>query len=356
MSTTVTVKGASGETLSVSYDSGVGGNSNLAAGYRRCDRGGCYWWESADRGNRWRNAASARCHLVRRASWHRISPRTTVIPQGYDQVVVSDDAASANLIGNGDPGRNFGRFGEPGFRGFRGAGGFRFSQRRRDNVITLPSSDAGSWLLSLGDGNNQVRALGAGADTISTGTGNNTIQVGTGPTQITTAGNDTITAAGNDTIHASGTDVVHGGPTLYFVGGLGSTVYGGSGSDTIIGGSGPDLFYGGTGGNNSITAGTGNATLFGGGDGDQLFASGAGAPGLYAGPGRETLSGAQASAGGHDTFAAGPGNDLIIGGAGANTYVASLGNTTIQAATTPGATNVSNSSGAPRAARWWNRT
>jgi Ca2+-binding RTX toxin-like protein len=252
----------------------------------------------------------------------------TPVPTRYDDLVVR--APSAVVTGNGDANEQI-LLGDGNVSflasGATAGAGTIVGGDGNDRIV-IPATDAGAWRIALGNGNNTVSALGSGANSISAGTGSNLIEVGTGSA--------TVMTSGHDTVYAAGTDVVYGGQTLRFVGGLGSTVFGGSGSDTLTGGTGPDLLRGGTTGNNLITAGVGTATLYGAADGDQLFASGHLPQILYAGAGAETLSALAAS--GNDTLVAGSGNDSLIGGSGTNTYVAGVGNATIGAP--PSATNI----------------
>jgi len=254
----------------------------------------------------------------------------TLLPPGYTFLV--DSAPTAVVFGSGAPGEsilvgsgNLSFFATGGSGSVVGGGG--------NNIINIPSSDPGAWDIALGNGNNVIRALGSGNDTITAGTGHNTIQLGSGSDFITTAGSDTILASGgSETVTATGSDIVFGNASqLFFVGsgGGGSTVYGGTGSDTVFGGSGPDLMFGGSAGNNLLQAGAGAATLFGGGSGDQLFAAGSGPQALHAAAGNETLFGGFAS--GNDTFYGGAGSDQITTGFGNNTVVAGAGAATVAA-------------------------
>jgi Ca2+-binding RTX toxin-like protein len=263
---------------------------------------------------------------------------TTMVPAGYDSIV--DSAYSAVIFGNGDPneqvlaGKHKLSFYATGGSGSVITGG-------GDDLVSIAPTDAGNWLIAMGNGDDSVRALGGGNDTISMGSGKSGIQLGSGGTFLTTTGSDTILAgSGSETITANGscaTEVIYGNTSkLFFVAGGAATVFGGSGSDTVYGGSGSDLFEGGSAGNNFLQAGSGPATLFGGGDGDQLYAGGDKAQALHAASGNETLSGAFAT--GRDTFYGGSGSDQIFGGEGKNTFVAGTGAATITAS--PGSMNV----------------
>lgn len=260
----------------------------------------------------------------------------TVLPSGYDFVV--DSAKSAQIFGNGDANEavlvgsgDLQFFAVGGSGSILGGGG-------KDMIVTAPT-DNGSWLIALGNGNDSIRAVGGGNDTISTGTGHSLLQLGSGSDFITSTGSDTITAGnGSETIDAiGGNDVVYGNASkLFFVAGGAATVFGGAGSDTVFGSSGTDLFEGGSAGNNFLQAGSGPATLFGGGNGDQLYAGGDKRQQLHAAGGNETLSGALAS--GNDTFYGGSGSDQIFGSNGNSTFVAGTGAATVTAS--PGSMNL----------------
>jgi len=240
------------------------------------------------------------------------------LPKGYDYLVDAAITAANVTDANVDSGQEI----------LVGSGNLVFSASAGSgsviggggtDQIGVPASNAGSWLIALGGGNDTVRTLGSGADTINLGSGHNIVAT-SGATTI----NGFSGGPGAETVTASGTssDWINGNSSnLLFIAGLGATVFGGSGSDTIQGGTGPDYFQGGSAGNNSIVAGSGAATLFGGGSGDQLFAHGVGAQSLTAAGGNETLYSAAGSdtlngtvSGAHDTF---------VGGTGATTVTSS---------------------------------
>jgi len=260
----------------------------------------------------------------------------TLMPKGYDFVV--DAAKTALIFGNGDANEavlvgngNLQFFAVGGSGSVIGGGG--------KDMITVVPTDSGNWLIALGNGDDSIRALGGGSDTISTGSGHGILQLGSGSDFITTTGSDTVLAGtGSETINAIGAhDVVYGNASsLFFVAGGAATIFGGTGSDTVIGTTGKALFEGGSAGNNVLQAGSGPATLFGGGNGDQLYAGGDKAQQLHAAGGNETLFGGFAS--GNDTFYGGSGSDQITGGSGNNTFVAGTGTATITAS--PGSMNL----------------
>jgi Ca2+-binding RTX toxin-like protein len=263
---------------------------------------------------------------------------TTLLSPRYDFVV--DSAKTAVVFGNGAANEQV-LAGNGDLTFFATGGSGSVITGGGDNMVVIPSSDPGNWLIALGNGDDSVRALGGGNDTISLGSGRGVVQLGSGNTFLTTSGPDTIQAGGgSETIDASGhgaKELIFGGSSsLFFVAGGAATVYGGTGSDTVFGGSGKELLEGGSAGGNFLQAGDGQATLFGGGDGDQLFAAGHEAQALHAAGGNETLSGAFAS--GRDSFYGGSGHDLIFGGSGQNSFTAGTGSATVTAS--PGAMNL----------------
>ena len=263
--------------------------------------------------------------------WVQTHDGTTILPTGYKAVV--DTARDAIIFGSGDKGESvLSSTGDLTFFASQGSG--TVAAGGGDNRIVLFSSDTGPWSINTGNGDDTVLAGGSGNDTIAAGGGDNAIVLGSGKDIVLSTGDDTVSAGGGqETITATGKhrDLVYGGSSkLFFVASEGSaTILGGSGSDTFFGGKGPDLVYGGTGGNNFLMAGTGHATLFGGGSDDQLIASGNKSQALHAGAGNETLSGLFSS--GADTFYGSGGSTQIIGGFGADTFVAGTGAATITA-------------------------
>ncbi len=250
---------------------------------------------------------------------------TTFLPSGYAAFV--DTAKNAIIFGSGDPNESvlIGP-GDPTFiaRGATGSG--TVVAGAGSNTIDIPTSVAGGWLISTGNGDDNILALGTGNDTINAAGGHNAIMLGTGNDIVeSTGGDDTVDAgSGSETITAIGTgsDLVFGGSsTLLFVATGGSaTIFGGTGSDTFLGGPGRAVVHGGTGGNNFLFGGTGAVTLFGGGNGDQLIAANSSAAqALHAGAGNETLFGGFSR--GPDTFFGSAGNASITAGSGTNLFV-----------------------------------
>lgn len=243
--------------------------------------------------------------------WVQDTPTGQIaLPTGMDAFI---GAAPFNVLANTDPNQNFLIGAASGQILALGGAGNIVAGGGNDQVILRPS-DTGSWQILMGNGNDTIKALGSGNDTIGLGTGNDSVQLGGGSNAVTTGGAATISAStGSETVTGLGSTVIYGNAsTLHFVATGGATVFGGTGSDTVTGGSGPDYLQGGTAGNNVLTAGVGAATLLGGGSGDQLFASGSGAQILYAGSGNETLTGSSVS-GAPDTFVGSAGATTVMG-------------------------------------------
>lgn len=127
---------------------------------------------------------------------------------------------------------------------------------------------------------------GAGADTfslISSATGNPQIinRVFSGD------GNDTIQITALSTKLQAYVEAGSGNDTVSISAPIGTTVYGGTGNDTISGGAGNDLIYGDDG--NDILRGNAGVDTFRGGVGDDTFYGGRGSDVLYGGDGADTF-------------------------------------------------------------------
>ena len=258
-------------------------------------------------------------------------PGVTFLPNAYTAVV--NDATSAVVFGSSLPdqrvlsgdGTNLTYFAAGGSGSVAAGGG--------DNMISIPSTDPGNWLVVTGNGNDTIRALGGGNDTISPGGGSNAIQLGSGNSYLGVSGADTILAStGSETVAAAdpgaNTIIYSNASTLFFMAGAGATVYGGTGSNTVLGGTGSTLAFGGSAGNNFLQGGSGPSTLFGAANGDQLFAGGSGPQALHAGAGNETLFG---GFGDNETLYGGSGSVQIFTGGGHDTVVAGSGAATVTA-------------------------
>jgi Ca2+-binding RTX toxin-like protein len=153
-------------------------------------------------------------------------------------------------------------------------------------------TDASDAFFNGQGGDDNLRLIGNGNNTMHGGSGNDTLTGGTG--------NDTIYGdSGNDTLNGyDGND----------------KLYGGSGNDTLDGGTGNDMLDGGS-GNDLLKAGMGNDTLYGGTGNDVL-------KGDY---GDDLLDGGA----GNDVLVGGAGKDILTGGSGADTFVfSSFGDST----------------------------
>ncbi|HVC59310.1 MAG TPA: calcium-binding protein [Acetobacteraceae bacterium] len=326
----VTVFGAHGSTVSLSYDSAQNAllAQQIAGAFSAAVSGGTVQPADSKYGPPPPLAPGATGEFV--ASTNSV----TFLPHGYTDVV--NAAAAAVVFGSGGANQQI----------LSGSGNLSFVTTEGNgtvvagggnNQIVVAAGDSGGWQIDTGNGNDMIRALGAGNDTIAAGGGNNYLQLGAGKDQIITQGADTILGGtGAETVVASATggqhatDLIYGNASMLFlVAANGATVLGGSGSDTVYGGTGPDLLYGGTAGSNFLQAGSGAATLFGGGNNDQLYAGGSAAQALHAATGNESLFGGGAS--GQDTFYTGSGADQVTGSGGQSTFVFGTGAATVTA-------------------------
>ncbi len=105
----------------------------------------------------------------------------TFLPHGYNDVV--DSAAQAVIFGSGGPNEQILAGG--GNLTFDAAGGNgSIVAGDGNNQIVVPVTDVGNWLIDTGAGNDTIRALGGGNDSIDAGTGHNYIQLGAGSTEL----------------------------------------------------------------------------------------------------------------------------------------------------------------------------
>ncbi len=324
----VTVLGAQGATISLTYDSAA--NAALAQKLAAAITAGVQAGTIIPAIDT--DGTPPPVPAGKTGEWLQTGDGTTILPAGYKAVVNS--APDAIIFGSGDTGESV-LSGDDDLNFFASKGSGTVAAGGGDNRIALLSSDTGSWSINTGDGDDTVLAGGSGNNTVNAGGGANFIQLSCGKDVVLSTGDDTVVAGGGqETVAATGKhrDLVDGNSSkLFFVTTEGSaTIFGGTGSDTFFGGKGTDLIYGGTGGNNFLMAGTGHATLFGGGDGDQLFGMGTMAQALHAGAGNETLFGGA----GADTFYGGSGSAQVFGGFGADTFVAGTGAATITAGLT----------------------
>jgi Ca2+-binding RTX toxin-like protein len=335
MATTITVPGANGTTVSLSYDT----QSNAALAQRIADaiRNGVDNNTILPVDNKFGPPPPLPTGVT--GEFIQSIPAVSLLTPGFVDVV--NTAKTGAIYGSGDANEQVLSSGKGNLTFYATGGSGTVAAGGGNNLVSIPTTDTGAWLIATGNGNDTIRAMGPGNDTISAGGGSNVIQLGTGNSFIVSGGADTIFASmGSETITSGDTkaaDVVYGNASnidLNFVGGAGATVFGGTGSDTVLGGTGSDLLFGGSAGNNFLQAGSGPATLFGGGNDDQLYAGGGSPQELHAGAGNETLFGGFAS--GSNTFYGGTGSDQIFGGGGSNTFVGAAGSATI----TAGASNL----------------
>jgi Ca2+-binding RTX toxin-like protein len=327
--TNVTVPGTGGGTITLAYDSAANASlaANIAAALNDAVKAGTERVTG--------NASGPPAPLGGKAGLFVQSlPGLTMLPRGYADVVNS--ASNAVIFGSGDANEHI-LSGAGNLTFYATGGSGTIAAGGGDNLISIPVSDSGNWLIETGAGADTIADRGTGSDTIGAGPGNNAVSLGGGQYHVMSTGQDTITAgSGSTTVDASGSSgtasdlILAGSGKLVFIGGAGSaTIVGGTGGATVIGGSGSIDAQGGTAGNNILTAGTAAATLFGANNGDVLTANGPGAQALFAGAGNETLTGGTAT--GADTFAGGSGKDQITGGIGADTFVGGTGQATVGA-------------------------
>ena len=234
-----------------------------------------------------------------------------VLSPGYEAVVAN--ASDVVLLGDGQGQQSV----------LSGNGGLTYLTMGGSGTVVAAGGDnrvvssGDGWYVSTGSGDDTLQAID-GAATLAAGGGHNVIELGSGPALVDSSGHDQVqggSGAATITVETRGHVQYTGGSgTLLFIDtGHGSSVVGGSGSETIFGSIG--RYSGGSDGNNLLF---GEGTLTGGGGGDQLWATGARDTLLRAGGGNETLSAALSS--GADTLVAGPGNDTLFSGFGHDVF------------------------------------
>ncbi len=159
---------------------------------------------------------------------------------------------------------------------------------------------------------------------------------GVGVTVLGAAGNDTLYGSGyGDSIDGgSGDDLILGGSGADSInGGLGNDlITGNSGQDTLLGDDGSDTIFGG-GGRDSIRGGNGADLIRGNRGSDSLFGE-AGDDTIIGGAGQDSISGGDDAdsligGSGSDGINAGAGADIVNGRAGADTILGLTGNDTL---------------------------
>jgi hypothetical protein len=244
---------------------------------------------------------------------------------GY-QVLTNIDSAPITVVGNGGTNVFIGSGSQGGLTFNANGGTGTVAAGGGSNLVGSPSTVSSSYSYNLDgtkntvvafSGNNTVNFGGSsggdltgatnGNDLINIGGANDTVVIGTGSMTVNVSvGGSALIGA----VDANGKPTT-GNLTFINQSALGSTIFGGAGSDTINGGPGAGgVFVGGTGGNNVITSGTGNTTIFAGGNNDLISVVGSGSDFINGASGNETLSAATAT--GNDTFNAASGNLSIF--------------------------------------------
>jgi len=168
---------------------------------------------------------------------------------------------------------------------------------------------------------------------------------------VTPAATGTITAT--STVDATETDPTPGNNTdaenTTVNNGLGCTITGTNGNDTLNGTNGADVICG-LGGNDTIDGGNGTDTIYGG-DGADAISGGNGGDTIYAGAGNDTTGGETLLGSllsfdnGNDTINGGPGNDNLDGQNGNDTLVDTSGTDTVSGNTGTDSINVQDGAG-----------
>jgi hypothetical protein len=112
---------------------------------------------------------------------------STVVPQGYTYVV--DTTNAAVIFGNGSAGEQI-LAGADDLKFFALGGSGTIAAGGGNNLVNIAPSDAGSWFITMGNGNDSIFATGSGNDTINLGSGSHQIQLGSGQNFVSSAGSD----------------------------------------------------------------------------------------------------------------------------------------------------------------------
>ena len=205
----VTVAGASGQTVSLSFSSSE--NYLLATKIAGAISAGVKNSQLIPASSK--NGAPPNLAPGVDGEWVQQTSGVTFLPHGYKAVV--NDSKGSIIFGSGDLGESV----------LSGAGGMTFIATGGSgtvvaaggsNTVLVPPNDSGSWLISTGAGNDSIIALGTGNDTIQAGSGNNLILLGGGKDMVTLTGSDTVYGgSGADTIDATQAKsaIVQGGST-----------------------------------------------------------------------------------------------------------------------------------------------
>jgi Ca2+-binding RTX toxin-like protein len=196
------------------------------------------------------------------------------------------------------------------------AGDALFGGAGDDTQIGLGGDDSlngssGLDFLDGGDGNDRLRGQGASRDTLFGGAGDDDIDGGAGNDIVYGIGSDGFTLT-NGSLVGNGSDNLTSIEFAELVGeagndlidartftGIGVTLRGNAGNDTLLGSSGRDVLYGNAGddvlrgfdGIDSILGSSGADLLDGGEGGDRLRGQGGSHDSLYGGGGNDTLDG-----------------------------------------------------------------
>jgi len=193
-------------------------------------------------------------------------------------------------------------------------------------IVTFISSDV-KRIVIFGLGGNDsitINPIMIQPSTVFGGSGNDTIVTSNGDSLVDGGdGNDTIvTGRGNDQVSGgNGNDVIVGGSGNDALCGDGGNdvIHGGLGDDTLFGETGNDKLFGDA-GNDLLLGGDGNDFLFGSIGNDELYGQ-AGNDQLYGDPGNDIVVGGD----GNDKLFGSTGRDILIGGQGSDTLYGEAG-------------------------------
>lgn len=195
-----------------------------------------------------------------------------------------------------------------------------------DNLVASATRDS---YLNGGEGNDFLRSVGIGHNTMAGGAGDDLYYVNSVTDKVIElagAGKDSVVASIDYELTDNIENLTLGGVASFGAGNaLDNRIIGGTRSDTLSGLDGADTVQGGEGGD-LILGGAGDDQLIGGAGGDTLVGD-AGADKLLGGEGNDSLSGGA----GVDTLEAGNGADSLSGGAGADMFLFRPGSAAVDA-------------------------